>query len=253
MNSLVRLASFLLLAGTFIQPALAESLEQFGTNGNQFTMIFVDIGSTGNLADTSGAPNPCGAVGYSYRIGKYQVSRSMVEKANAEAGLAITLADVAWAAADKPATGISWNEAARFVNWLNESQGFPHAYKFSLQPGDVGYDSTSNNIELWDVGDSAVDSRGINQFRHKNAKYFLPNVDEWYKAAYYDPTTASYFAYPTGSNSPPIPMASGAGAGTAVYSQSLSQGPADITLAGGLSPFATMGQGGMPRNGKKAP
>ena len=27
--------------------------------------------------------------------------------------------------ANKPATGVSWNEAARFVNWLNTSQGLP--------------------------------------------------------------------------------------------------------------------------------
>ena len=38
-----------------------------------------------------------------------------------------------------PATGISWNEAARFVNWLNVSQGHPVAYKFHSQPGDPGY------------------------------------------------------------------------------------------------------------------
>ena len=30
------------------------------------------------------------------------------------------------------------------------------------------------------------------------------NEHEWYKAAYCDPTTSSYFQYPTSSNSPPI-------------------------------------------------
>ena len=38
-------------------------------------------------------------------------------------------------------------------------------------------------------------------------------------------------------------VASGTAAGTAVWSQSY-PGPADITLAGGLSPYGVMGQGG---------
>jgi hypothetical protein len=32
--------------------------------------------------------------------------------------------------------------------------------------------------------------------------------------------------------------------GSAVYSQLVGQGPADVTLAGGLCPYGTMGQGG---------
>jgi len=72
--------------------------------------------------------------------------------------------------------------------------------------------------------------------------YFLPSVDEWYKAAYYDPTGGAYYDYPTGSNTAPTPVASGTAAGTAVYSGQV--GPANITLAGGLSPYGTMGQGG---------
>ena len=76
------------------------------------------------------------------------------------------------------------------------------------------------------------------------ARYFLPSVDEWYKAAYYDPTSGVYYDYPTGSDTAPTAVASGTAAGTAVYNQLLAQGPADITLAGGLSPYGTMGQGG---------
>jgi hypothetical protein len=39
----------------------------FGSGGNQFSMDFVPIGSPGNAADTTGNPNPAGAVGYAYR------------------------------------------------------------------------------------------------------------------------------------------------------------------------------------------
>ena len=43
--------------------------------------------------------------------------------------------------------------------------------------------------------------------RNAGAKFFIPTEDEWYKAAYHDKTAglaASYFDYPTGSNTAPI-------------------------------------------------
>lgn len=70
-------------------------------------------------------------------------------------------------------------------------------------------------------------------------------MDEWYKAAYYDPATGTYFNFPTGSDTAPTPVPSGTDADTAVYLQrGPGSGPAEVTLAGGLSPFGTMGQGG---------
>ena len=39
-------------------------------------------------------------------------------------------------------------------------------------------------------------------------------------------------------------MISGTAPGSAVYSQSFATGPAEVTQAGGLSPYGTMGQGG---------
>ena len=48
----------------------------------------------------------------------------------------------------------------------------------------------------------------------------------------------------TGSNTVPTAVASGTTAGTAVYGQTYAQGPANITLAGGLSPYGIMGLGG---------
>ncbi len=93
----------------------------------------VTIGMPGNVADTTGFPNPAGAVGYAYNIGKYEVSRDMVTKANASGSLGISLQDMTSSGgngANRPATGIQWNEAARFVNWLNTGTGGFAAYKF---------------------------------------------------------------------------------------------------------------------------
>ena len=101
---------------------------------------------------------------------------------------------------DKPATSVTWNEAARFVNWLNTSTGSTPAYKFAVQPGEVGYNANAN-IELWTISDAGYDPNNL--YRNSLARYFLPSVDEWYKAAYYDPTSGVYYDYPTGSNSMP--------------------------------------------------
>ena len=71
----------------------------------------------------------------------------MVDKANTLGGLGIAKDT---RGADKPATSVSWNEAARFINSLNTSAGSTPAYKFALQPGDIGYSAKYNNIQLWD-------------------------------------------------------------------------------------------------------
>ena len=215
----------------------------FGSGANTFNIEFVEIGNPGNPADATGTPNPAGSVAKVYQIAKYEISEDMVDKANTAGGLFLTK-DAR--GANKPATSVTWNEAARFVNWLNTSSGYPVAYKFALNPGDAGYTSNAQanaNIALWTAGDGAA-FNAANPYRNNLAAFYLPSVDEWYKAAYYDATTGTYFDYPTGSNTAPTPVGSGTGAGTAVYSRPFGDPPADITLAGGLSPYGTMGQGG---------
>ena len=221
----------------------------FGTDDNQFDIEFVTIRHPGNPADTTGSPNPVGAVDYVYRMGKYEVSRDMVNKANADGGLEISLHDVLGIPAprpDLPATVSSWNYAARFVNWLNVSKGISPAYKFATQPGDVGYKPYENNILLWEPGEDGYDANNL--FRNSQSLYFLPSVHEWYKSAYYDPNandgSGGYWNYPTGSDSVPTPVTNGTDEHSAVWNQSLAQGPAEITRAGGLSPLGTMAQGG---------
>jgi formylglycine-generating enzyme required for sulfatase activity len=93
---------------------------------------------------------------------------------------------------------------------------------------------------LWDPGDPGFNTE--NRFRNTQATYFLPSVDEWYKAAFYDPVSDVYFDYPTGSDTAPLAVGSGTDPNTAVWNQRV--GPADILLAGGESPFGTAAQGG---------
>jgi formylglycine-generating enzyme required for sulfatase activity len=74
--------------------------------------------------------------------------------------------------------------------------------------------------------------------------YVLPSYNEWYKAAYYNPSNSIYYDYTNGSNTAPTAVSRGTGAGTAVYDQPFEPGPANVNQAGGLSPYGVMGLGG---------
>lgn len=215
----------------------------FGSPGNLFTMAFVSIGNPGNAADTTGTPAAVGSVGYTYAIGKYEISRDMITKYNANFGttnsLVIALADMTpygGNGSNKPASGASWNEAARFVNWLNTSSGGYAAYKFTSN-------GVNDNIALWTTAD-ILDYDTSNPYRSKRARFALPNYHEWYKAAYYDPASSTYFDYPSVNGLTPTPVSGGTVDNTAVYFQPGPSGPAAIDNAGGLSRYGVMALGG---------
>ena len=219
-----------------VTPAFADT---FGSGPNQFDLGFVNIGRPGNPADGNGR----GAVSYAYRMGVNEVSRGMIESYNASiGGPSLTMSDMTSTGgngAGRPATGVSWNEAARFVNWLNTSTGRSPAYKFTTG-------GANDNVVPWVFGDPGYNASNI--FRNANTYYYLPDLNEWYKAAYYDPNAAggagAYWNFATGSDTNPTAVAGGTASGTAVYAQSFGAGPADVTNAGGLSPYGTMGQNG---------
>jgi hypothetical protein len=146
------------------QTALAQLVtESCGSGANAFTMEFVTIGNPNNAADTTGSPNPAGSVAYTYNLGKYEVSRNMITKANSAGGLVITLLDMSsygGNGVNRPATGITWYEAAKYVNWLNTSTGGTAAYKF------VG-----GTFQLWSVGDAGYNAN--NMFRIQNDSLLL--------------------------------------------------------------------------------
>ncbi len=214
---------------SFAGNAKAQTTSQtFGSGSNTFSIDFTSIGNAGNAADTTGY----GAVGYNYSIGTYDISVNQLNAAtsNGVAGLG----NGYWSG-DQPAANLSWYQAAAFVNFLNTSSGHQAAYNLTYSGG-------AYTMALWSSGQSGYDAS--NPFRNSLALYVLPSENEWYKAAYYNPTGTNYFLYPTGSNTAPTAVASGTNANTAVYNQSFAQGPASVFQAGGLSPYGTMGQGG---------
>ena len=224
----ITLASLLALGVS--QPADAGVIA-FGSGGNTFNMEFVAIGNAGNADDTTGVPTTAGKVDYTYQMGKFEVSEDMITKFNLSQTLQITQNNVG---ASKPTTLVSWNEAARFVNWLNTSSGGFAAYNFTTT-------GVNDNITPWTAFEMQ-DFDLSNPYRSLRANYVLPSMDEWYKAAYYNPLTSTYSNFATGSDTAPSAVASGTAANTAVYGGQA--GPANIMSAGGLSPYGIMGMGG---------
>jgi formylglycine-generating enzyme required for sulfatase activity len=96
------------------------------------------------------------------------------------------------------------------------------------------------------VGQRSWHGRRLESVSAQDAYYFLPSEDEWYKAAFHknDGPTANYWDYATGSNTIPTSVISGTSPNTAVYDLRLALGqhPADVGIAGGLSPYGTRGQ-----------
>ena len=94
----------------------------------------------------------------------------------------------------KPVNFVNWYSAIRFVNWLNNGQG----------NGDT--ETGSYALGALDAGGIPVNAGSIT--RNPGAIWFLPNENEWYKAAYHHPAAQGgdaddYWDFPTTSNSVP--------------------------------------------------
>jgi autotransporter-associated beta strand protein len=225
-DRLRRLAAALIVSVWVAQPLPA-----------QVTFDWATVGNPGNAPDTltmtkGAVPDNTtgyGSVGYTYQISKYDVTNAQyVQFLNAvdpaasntlrvyntkmsdpsanPAGLAYTGGiDRNLAAAsgarysakagqeNAPAIWINWTSGARFVNWLANGQG-----------------SGSTESGVYDMAVFTGNSFATPPARANGATVFLPSEDEYYKAAYYDPTksgTGGYWQYGTQSDTAPSSVA----------------------------------------------
>jgi len=222
--------------------------DNFGSGGNAFSIQFAAVGNAGNANDGTGASYTTGGglygsgttfglggVSYGYRMGVVEVSQDWITKAT---NLGMTNVTAGAWSANRSAANMTWYEAAAFVNTLNTSKGHQAAYQLN---------GTNTALTLWTSG-QAWQAGGENLYRHKDAYYFLPNENEWYKAAYHknDGVTANYWDYATGTNSIPDGIDfSGDTAFDAVFRDTFNQGsPNEVTNVGLASAYGTMGQNG---------
>lgn len=105
--------------------------------------------------------------------------------------------------AGKPVCFVSWADAARFCNWLHNGQ-----------PGGPQGPTTTETGAYTMPGGGGPGPVA----RNPGAKWYLPNENEWYKAAYHDPVNAGadasgtpdYWLYPTQSDAAPTPATASA-------------------------------------------
>ena len=94
-------------------------------------------------------------------------------------------------------TEVTWEYAARYCNWLHNGKA-NEAWAFETG----AYDTSTFVVN--------ADGQGEHQVaRSPGARFWIPSLDEWVKAAYFDPDRygsgrPGYWAYPDGSNSRPI-------------------------------------------------
>jgi formylglycine-generating enzyme required for sulfatase activity len=164
------------------------SADTFGSGtSNEFTIDFVPI--SGNTNPTSGY----GIVNNDYRVGTYEITNGQWNKFTASLGMPLTGnpanaydRTAFYIGLNVPTNGVSWYEAAQFVNWLNISTSHQAAYKFTGTQGTSDY-----TLATWSASEAAG---GTNLYRHKDAFYFLPTEDEWVKAAYWNGTTLQTYS-----------------------------------------------------------
>lgn len=106
---------------------------------------------------------------------------------------------------NKPVVYVSYYDIARYANWMHYGcpSGGASIIRTTEGTDKLGaYDT--RYFEAVRNGDKAPYRKfGI---RNKGAKYWIPNEDEWFKAAYYDPTlngNRKYYNYPTRTDDPP--------------------------------------------------
>ena len=80
--------------------------------------------------------------------------------------------------------------------------------------------------------------------RNVDATIVLPSQNEWYKAAYYDGSSASYFVYPAGSDTPTACSAPTAAPNHGNCNEAVGDLTAVGSYTGSASPYGTFDQGG---------
>jgi sulfatase modifying factor 1 len=184
------------------------------------TISWVPVGNPGNVADTVGMTTDgttgYGSVPYAYSIDKYDVTvgqytaflnsvaatdtyslynPSMRTDLNSagifRGGASGSYSYSVIGSANHPITYVSWGDAARFANWLQNGQPSGAEGPGTTETGAYTLNGATTNAAL-----NAVT-------RNAGATIFTPSESESYKAAYYNPGTSSYYKYPFSSSTLP--------------------------------------------------
>ena len=184
------------------------------------TIDWIPVGNPGNPPDTAimqDGTTGYGSVAYDFDIDEYDVTNSQyADFLNAKdptgadplglwninmgiagnygfinydsTAAAGSMYSVTAGTGDFPVVNVTWYDAIRFTNWLDNGQG--------------NGDTETGAYTI--LGGTPTPTDGDAITRNPDATIFLPNENEWYKTAFYNPATSSYYIYPTSSDTPPI-------------------------------------------------
>jgi sulfatase modifying factor 1 len=179
------------------------------------TIDWVTVGDPGNSAIATYAGAGPGAVSYSFRIGKYEVTIGQytdflnavaatdtyslyntgmvtnvnsrgISRAGVSGSYTYSVINNGGSSANRPITFVSWFDAARFANWMHNGQG-------------------SGSTETGAYTLLGGQTSGTAPAKNPGAKFYIPTEDEWFKAGYYkgSGTNAGYWTYATQSDTAP--------------------------------------------------
>ena len=98
-----------------------------------------------------------------------------------------------------PITGVSWFDAARFVNWLDNGQPSGASSEQTTEDGTYSLNGAINGL--------STSRNSINPNTNTSPQFAIPTENEWYKAAFYKPNrkrgSNKYYRYATQSNQAP--------------------------------------------------
>jgi formylglycine-generating enzyme len=187
-------------------------------NAHAVTIQWVTVGDPGNTADTTGDPNPAGAVADEYRIMKFEFTNEHYKDFlnsvaatdtyslyntnmgnNARGGITQSGSSGSYTYSvranmgEKPVNYVSWFDAARVANWLMN--------------GGTSSSSTETGAYTLLSGQTSGNAVAVNP----GATFYIPTENQWYKAAYYKggSTNAGYWDYATQSDTAPAAVTSG--------------------------------------------
>ena len=215
------------------------------------TMDWTPIGNPGNAADATGF----GAVAYTYNIGTFEVTNTQyVEFLNVKAASdPLGLYNPAMASHPTFTTitrsgsdgSYTYTAAANYANWPVNFVTFFDALRFAnwMSNGQGEGDTETGSYTL--LGNNENPNNGATVTRNPSATIVLTSQNEWYKAAYYAPSSGTYFDYPGGSDNPmicasPIGAPNRANCNGAAGGYLTNRG----SYPGSPSPYGTFDQGG---------